>query len=104
MSFAVDPELLVDAILLNVQDLGDPAGKDWLLAEWQRVFAATMAGDEFVTSTSFKGQSGSSTREVSAQALLAVLTTARKRLIDEEQGLASTGAMLIPRLADFPLS
>lgn len=104
MASDVDPDILTDAILLHVEDLGEVAGKAWLRTEFDRVFDLVMAGDEFVTATSFKGQSGSAERKVSGAQLLAVLTQARKMLNAEENGSPAAGAMLVPRLADFPLS
>lgn len=100
----VDPELLIDAILLHVEDLGESMGPTWLRAEFDRVLEATMAGAEFVTSTSFQGANSTATQEVPAQQLLAVLTQARKRLSAAENGSPAAGAMLIPRFTEFPLS
>lgn len=102
---SVDPELIVDAILMHVQDLGD-TGTDWLIAEHKRVLEATMGGDEFITSTSFQGQASAAQREVSAKWLLAVLTQARRRLPNADGIVddASAPAMLIPRLSDFPFN
>jgi hypothetical protein len=103
MAADVDPELLTDAVLMHVDDLKE-RGSDWLRAEFDRVLEATMGGDEFVTSINFKGESNTAEREVPAAFLLAVLTQARKRLKDQDGGTTATGAMLIPRLTDFPLS
>lgn len=101
----VDPELIVDAILLHVQDLG-ATGSAWLVSEHQRVLTAVMGGDEFVTSTSFQGQAHSAVREVSARWLLGILTQARRRIPNEEGIVddAAAPAMLVPRLVDFPLN
>lgn len=103
-SDTVDPELIVDAILMHVRDLGGD-GEVWLQAEHQRVLADVMAGAEFTTSTSFVGQSSTSQREVSAPWLLAILTQARRRLPNADGVVddAAAPAMLIPRLVDFPL-
>ena len=101
----VDPDLLTDAILMHVDDLGaDGIGPDWLRSEFDRVLAAVMAGAEFVTATSFKGQSSTATQQVPANQLLAVLTQARKRLTADANGSPAAGAMLIPRFSEFPLS
>lgn len=101
----VDPELIVDAILMHVQDLG-ALGPDWLVQEHKRVLGAVMAGDEFVTSTSFQGQSGTSERQVSAKELLAILTQCRRRLPNDDGKVddQAAPAMLIPRFGDFPLT
>jgi hypothetical protein len=101
----VDPELIVDAILMHVQDLGD-AGPDWLKGEHERVLAAVLNGDEFVTSTNFEGQSHSAERAVSAKWLLGILTQARRRQLSDEGFIDDTAApaMLIPRLTEFPLN
>lgn len=101
---AVDPELIVEAILMHVKDLGDH-GPGWLVDEQKRVLAAVLAGDEYVTSTSFKGESGTSERQVSAKELLAILTQCRRRLPDAEGVVTDAAApgMLIPRFSDFPL-
>lgn len=102
---SVDPELIVDAILMHVQDLGQ-LGPDWLVNEHKRVLEAVLAGDEFVTSTTFKGQTESAQREVSAKELLAILTQCRKRLPNADGVVdhVAAPAMLIPRFADFPLT
>ena len=97
----VDPDILTDAILMHVEDLGD-GGEAWLKTEFERVLQAVLAGDEFITATAFKGQSSEAERDVPAKQLLAVLTQARKRLGASDSPAA--GAMLIPRLADFPLN
>lgn len=101
----VDPELIVDAILMHVQDLG-VTGPDWLKGEHERAMAAVMSGDEFITSTSFQGQAHSASREVSAKWLLGILTQARRRLPNGDGIVddAAAPAMLIPRLTDFPLN
>lgn len=101
----VDPELIVDAILLHVADLG-VAGAGWLQTEFERVLLAVMAGDEFVTSTNFQGQAQSAERTVSAKWLLGILTQARRRLPNADGVADDTAApaFLIPRLADFPLN
>lgn len=101
----VDPELIVDAILMHVQDLGD-LGTDWLISEHKRVLAAVMEGDEFITSTSFEGQSSAAERQVSAKWLLAILTQCRRRLPNADGVVddAAAPAMLIPRLSDFPFN
>jgi hypothetical protein len=101
----VDPELIVDAILMHVQDQGD-LGPDWLMTEHKRVLAAVMEGDEFITSTSFQGQSSAAERQVSAKWLLAILTQARRRLPNAD-GIVDDSrapAMLIPRFSDHPLN
>ncbi len=100
----VDPELLIDAILMHVDDLGEAIGPNWLRGEFDRVLEATMSGAEFVTATSFQGASSTATQEVPAQQLLAVLTQARKRLHADANGSPSAAAMLIPRFTEFPLS
>lgn len=100
----VDPELLIDAILMHVDDLGESLGPSWLRGEFDRVLEATMAGAEFVTATSFQGASSTATQEVPAQQLLAVLTQARKRLNAAADGSPAAAAMLIPRFPEFPLS
>jgi len=100
----VDPELIVDAILMHVRDLGD-LGADWLMSEHRRVLEAVMGGDEFTTSTSFVGQASTSERTVSAPWLLAILTQARRRLPNADGIVddSAAPAMLIPRLIHFPL-
>ena len=98
----VDPELLIDAMLMRVEDMGD-RGPDWLRSEFDRVMEAVLGGDEFVTSTAFKGQSATSERQVPAKVLLAVLTQCRKRLNAAANGSSAAGAMLIPRFTEFPL-
>lgn len=104
-SDTVDPELIVDAILMHVQDKGD-LGTDWLISEHGRVLAAVMGGDEFVTSTSFQGQSSSAERQVSAKWLLAILTQCRRRLPNADGAVddSAAPAMLIPRFSDHPLN
>lgn len=101
----VDPELIVDAILMHVQDKG-ALGPDWLMAEHKRVLLAVMEGDEFITSTSFQGQSSASERQVSAKWLLAIITQARRRLPNADGIVddAAAPAMLIPRFSNFPLN
>lgn len=98
----VDPELLIDAMLLRVEDMGD-RGTDWLQSEFNRVLDAVMAGDEYVSSTSDEGGSATSERKVPSKVLLAVLTQCRKRLDAEANGSPAAGAMLIPRFTEFPL-
>lgn len=100
----VDPELLTDAILMHVEDLGESIGPNWLRGEFDRVLEAVMAGDEYVTATSFQGSSSTAERMVSAAQLLAVLTQSRKRLDAAANGSPAAGAMLIPRFTEFPLS
>lgn len=101
----VDPELIVDAILMHVQDLGE-GGAEWLKGEHERVLAAVLNGDEFITSTSFQGQAHSAIREVSSKWLLGILTQARRRLPNADGVVddAAAPAMLVPRLVDFPLN
>lgn len=103
-SDTVDPELIVDAVLMHVQDLGD-LGPDWLVSEHKRVLEATIIGDTFVTSHNFSGQSGTEERQVSASWLLAIYTQARRRLPNASGKIddSAAPAMLIPRLIDFPL-
>ena len=105
MPAAVDPELIIDGILMHVQDLGE-GGKAWLYGEHFRVLEAVMAGDEYVTSTSFHGQSGAMERKVSATELLAILTQCRRRLPNADGRVddQSAPAMLIPRFSEFPLT
>lgn len=99
----VDPDLITEAILLHVEDLGDQ-GVGWLRGEFDRVLQATLGGAVFVTGVTFKGQSSSSTEQVPANQLLAILTQARRRLDAEANGSPAAGAMLIPRFTEFPLS
>ena len=101
----IDPELFIDAILMRVDDMG-AQGQDYLRREFDRVFAAVMAGDIYVTDLTYKDGSSKSERKVEAAPLLAVLTQARKRLAVDENGNSTnpaTGAMLTPRLRGFPL-
>lgn len=98
----VDPELLIDAILLHVADLGDGGGA-WLQGEFDRVLADYLAGAVFTTGVTFKGQSSSQEQTVRVAPLLAQLTQARKRLSEETTPSNATGAMLIPRFTEFPL-
>jgi hypothetical protein len=96
---------MVEGVLLSVQDMEDEqegSGVQWLRAEFERVRDAFMSGAKFCTASSFRGQSTTVTKEVRTDFLFAVLTQARRRL--EAQGAGAEGAMLIPRLADFPLS
>ena len=97
----VDPELIVDAILMSVEDKGEE-GEAWLITEFERVRDVVLGGGEWVKMTSFESESSSAERDVKADWLLAILTQARKRLT--EGGRTSDGAMLIPRLTDFPLN
>lgn len=101
----VDPELIVDAILMHVQDLGD-LGTDWLISEHKRVLAAVIEGDTFVTSHNFSGQSGTEERQVSAKWLLGIYTQARRRLPNADGVVddSAAPAMLIPRFSDHPLN
>lgn len=100
----VDPELIVDAVMMAVQDKAE-GGAEWLAAEHARVLEAVMGGAEFVTQTSFHGESHTAVQQVEAHWLLAILTQARRRLAAETNGAsAKDQAMLIPRLIDFPLN
>ena len=100
----VDPELIIDAILMRVDDLGESMGADWLRTEFDRVFAETMGGAVFCKLSGFKSQSSQFDQGMPAQVLLTVLTQARKRLNAEANGSPAAGAMLIPRFTEFPLS
>jgi hypothetical protein len=103
-STKVDPELIVDAVMMAVEDKGE-GGVDWLLTEHARVLEAVMGGAEFVTQTSFHGESHTAVQQVEAHWLLAILTQARRRITAETSGASTKDqAMLIPRLADFPLN
>jgi hypothetical protein len=100
----VDPELIVDAVMMAVADKGEE-GPTWLAEEFSRVLDAVMGGAEFVTQTSFHGESHTAEQQVPAHWLLAILTQARRRLAAETDGASSKDqAMLIPRLTDFPLN
>jgi hypothetical protein len=99
----VDPELIVEAVLMAVEDKGDE-GPHWLVGEHQRVLDAVMGGAEFVTSTSFHGESHTAEQQVPAHWLLAILTQARRKVTAASSGAnAADGVMLVPRLSDFPL-
>lgn len=103
----VDPELIVDAVLLTVADKNTASagtGNAWLLTEFTRVMAAVMNGDVFVSGLNMAGSSSQQMQNVDAKELLAVLTQARKRLPDANGENAGGGATFIPRLADFPLT
>lgn len=67
---------------------------------------AVIGGDEFVTSTSFQGQSSTAERTVSAPWLLAILTQARRRLPNADGIVddSAAPAMLIPRFSNHPLN
>jgi hypothetical protein len=98
----IDPELMIEALLMSVEDMGD-AGADWLRGEFDRVRDLFVSGAKFCTSTSFRGQSTQVAKEVRTDFLLAVLTQTRRRLQEQTDGAsANSGAMLIPRLTDFP--
>lgn len=103
----VDPELLIDAILMRVADMNEvtaASGDTWLKAEFTRVMAAVMAGDVWVQALSEEGSSSQQQQNVNAKELLAILTQCRKRLPDANGLNGGGGMMLIPRLGDFPLN
>lgn len=101
----VDPELLIEAVLMHVDDLGrDGAGADWLRAEFDRVLAETMGGAIFCKLSIYKTAQSQFDQGMPSQQLLTVLTQARKRLQAEANGSAAAPAMLIPRFTEFPLS
>jgi len=109
MPASVDPELIVDAIMMHVDDLNEAAagtGDGWLVTEFNRVLAAYMAGAVFVTALSMESSSSQQSKEVNTGELLAILTQCRKRK-PNAQGFSDnpgTPCMLIPRLGDFPFS
>jgi hypothetical protein len=97
----VDPELIVDAVLMSIEDKGE-AGMQWLRKEHARILGEVLAGAERVKMTGFESESSTFEHEISAPVLLAILTQCRKRL--QDGGSASSGVMLTPRLADFPFA
>lgn len=102
----VDPELLIDAVLMHVDDLGAGMGTDWLRGEFDRVLGEVLAGAVFCRLTGFEGASSQFDQGLPAQALLAILTQCRKRLNLNSDGFSDNpaqGAMLVPRFRDFPL-
>lgn len=108
MPSEVDPELLVDAILMHVEDMNTTtagSGTAWLLRSFKDTLAASLREDR-VVSLSTDGDNTTFAVNMSAQALLAILTQARKRLPDADGNSTNLreGAMLIPRLSDFPLN
>lgn len=104
---SVDPELLVEAILMRVADMNEAtanSGNAWIKTEFTRVMESVMAGALFVTNLSEESASSQQIENVNAKELLALLTQVRRRLPDANGQNAGGGAMLIPRLADFPLN
>ena len=103
----VDPELMIEAILMSVEDMEEAqagTGDTWLKTEFDRVRDAYMQGAKFCTSTTFKGTSHTAVKEVPTAALLAVLTQARRRIAAQSGTSTAAGAMFVPRLVDFPLN
>ena len=80
--------------------LAKTRGRAWLAGELERVTLAFVAGAPVIKSLSIEGAAGTGDFEVRTDDLLEVL----KKALDELDGAASQGAMLIPRFTDFPLS
>jgi len=107
MPAAVDPELIIDAILMHVDDLEsdtEGSGPTWLRTEFDRVMDETMSGAVFCKLSIYKTNQSQYDQGMPSQELLAILTQCRKRLNAEANGSPAAGTMLIPRFSEFPLS
>jgi len=82
-------DLLLAGILRKAR--GEPDARVWLTARHEEALSAVMAGDEFVTATSFKGESGSSERQMPANTLLQLYELALQQL-DAEDAAAAAGS------------
>lgn len=103
----VDPELIIDAILLHVDDMEDDqegSGVAWLRTEFDRVLTETMGGAVFCKLSIYQTAQSQFDQGMPSQELLAILTQVRKRLNSDANGSPAAGAMMIPRFDDFPLS
>lgn len=102
----VDPQLLVDAILLHVEDLeaiGTGNGDAWLKDQFNAALKAALSTDR-VSQLSMESESTSFEVNMPPKQLLAILTQARRERPDADGNTNPAGGMLIPRLADFPLT
>ncbi len=100
MAATLNAELLVSGILRRSKLHDDP--EEWLNTQHGLAFDAVMAGDEYVTSTNFEGQSHTAERGLTAVALLS-LYEAALNLFEQEKAAADAG-MSAPgsvRHADF---
>jgi hypothetical protein len=95
-----NPELLIQGFLRQARQHAD--AQAWLNQRHAEALAAVAAGDEFVTQSSYQGQSSAALRGVPATLLLQIYETCLQRLEAEEA--AAAGVYESPsstRYADF---
>jgi len=100
VAISSNPTILVQSFLRQAKAQPDPAG--WLTEKHAEALAAVTAGDTFVTSHSFNGQSAGEERGIPAETLLQIYEACLQQL--EIEAAEAAGTYNQPghiRFADF---
>lgn len=88
MAINTNPTILVQGFLRQAKNQPDAVA--WLTEKHAEALAAVAAGDTFVTSHSFSGQSGTEERGIPAETLLQIYETCLQQLEAEAEQEAGT--------------
>jgi hypothetical protein len=88
VALITNPTILIQGFLRQAKSQPDPVA--WLTEKHAEVLAAVAAGDTFVTSHSFSGQSGAEERGIPAETLLQIYEACLQQLEVETEEAEGT--------------